>query len=100
MNTNLSCISAASLVLLTIVTPPAEAQTRCGRPLLTPVETVACAKGRENIDELRRYVWRTRMIHNLHLPQYVLPQAAPLIAQAPARDVPKSERNDVARGSR
>ena len=98
MKPNLSCVSAASLVLLTIVTPPAEAQARCARPLLTPVETVACAKGRESIDELRRYVWRTRMIHNLHLPQYV-PQHAPVIAQA-QRDVPKSERNDVARASR
>ena len=99
MKPNLSCVSAATVVLLTIVTPPAEAQTRCARPLLTPVETVACAKGRENIDELRRYVWRTRMIHNLHLPQYVPQDAPPVIAQA-QRDVPKGERNDVARGPR
>jgi hypothetical protein len=92
--------AAASFVVLTIAIPPAEAQTRCARPHLTPVETVACTKARESVDELRRYAWRTRMIHNLYLPQYMPSQATLAIAQAQHREAPKPERDDVARVSR
>ncbi len=95
MKAKLSCFSAASLALVTFAIPPAEAQTRCARPHLTAVETVACAKGREGIEELRRYAWRTRMIHSLYLPLYVPLQATPAIAQAQERAPAKRER-DVA----
>jgi hypothetical protein len=96
MRTTLACAAAASFALLSNVVSPAEAQTRCTRPHFTPVEATACAKGKEGVTELRRYVWRTQMIHNLYLPHYV-PQTPPAAtARTQDKEAPKAERDDVA----
>ena len=100
MKTTFASLPAAALVLLAIAPFPAEAQSRCARPDLTPAETVACAKAREDIAELRRYVFRTRMIYSLHLPLYAALQTPAPVAQQREERAPERERDDVASVSR
>lgn len=99
MKRTLACLRVASLVLLSTALQPADAQSRCAKPDLTRVESVACAKGKEDIEALRRYVWRTRMIYNLYMPHYAPERMPPATAAADAKE-PRDARHDIASASR
>ena len=80
-------------LLLAAVSHAAYADYKCERPWLTHVDATACAKAALGATELRRYVWATRMIHNLWMADYVPRQGFPSIASA-------RQRPDVASGDR
>jgi hypothetical protein len=96
-----ACIPAVGLVLITLAMQPAQAQQRCTKPYLTRVESVACQLGKEDVASLRRFVWRTRMIHQLHMPDFMPPQPpSTAIARTDDPRVGKDERHDVATAPR
>jgi len=49
---------------------PAAAAVDCDAPA-NFIDVRACDAARQGIDALRRFVWRTRMIYALYLPDYV-----------------------------
>ena len=58
---------------LCFVVAPAYAEYKCDRQPLTRVDAIACAKAAEGIESLSRYVWRTRHMYNLWMPDYIRP---------------------------
>lgn len=74
-------VAIALAGVFSAVSADALAASRCDRAQLTRVEATACAKAAESITALRQYVQRTRMIHSLHMADFV---KAPLpVANAP-----------------
>ena len=67
-----SRLALACFCLLSVaVSPSAHAAFKCDQAQLTRLDAKACALGRQDVDSLRRYVTRTRMIHNLYMNDYV-----------------------------
>jgi len=63
-------ISAAlTFALMSAVATGARAEYRCDKPLGWG-DAKACAKAKEGVDALRRYIERTRMIHGLYFWDY------------------------------
>lgn len=59
-------------VMAVSISPSAQAEFKCDRPQLTRVDATACAKAADPT-ELRRYIWRTRMIYGLLMSDYQRP---------------------------
>jgi hypothetical protein len=67
MKRTLLLAAALSVALQTV---PAAAAVDCDAPR-NFVDVKACDAARQGLDTLRRFVWRTRMIYALYLPDYL-----------------------------
>lgn len=64
-------VIACFALLSSAIAPSARAEYKCNNTYLTRVDATVCAKAREGgATEVRRYLWRTRMIHNLLMSDY------------------------------
>jgi hypothetical protein len=62
----LTCLSSIAWV------PAANAEYKCNQPYLNRVDTMACAKGAEDVETLRRFVQITQRIYGLQASDYIL----------------------------
>ncbi|MGH6624589.1 MAG: hypothetical protein ACREBN_11475 [Burkholderiaceae bacterium] len=66
--------SALALTCLSSIAwfPAANAEYKCTQPHLNRVDKMACAKGAEDVESLRRFVAITQRIYGLQASDYVL----------------------------
>jgi len=60
----------AAALAATLHSLPAAAAVDCDAPA-NFIDVKACDAARQGVDALRRFVWRTRMIYALYLPDYL-----------------------------
>ena len=61
---------AAGLSVAAFGVTAGERVVDCAQPA-TFIEQRACQKASEGIEALARYIWRTRMVYGLYLPDYL-----------------------------
>ena len=66
--------SALALTCLASVAwmPAANAEYKCNQPHLNRVDKMACAKGAQDVETLRRFVAITQRIYGLQVSDYIL----------------------------
>jgi len=62
----LTCLSSIAWI------PVANAEYKCNQPQLNRVDTMACAKGAQDVETLRRFVQITQRIYGLQVADYIL----------------------------
>jgi hypothetical protein len=81
------------VLLLGIATAgAAHAEYRCDKRPLARVDAIACAKAAESIPELRRFIERTKLIHQLYIMDYGIPAES---VQAPSKTAEKEKPEQV-----
>jgi len=63
-------ILAATALSAVLHASPSAAAVDCDAPA-SFIDAKACDAARQGLEALRRFVWRTRMIYALYLPDYV-----------------------------
>lgn len=61
---------AATALSAALHGPPATAAVDCHAPT-NFIDARACDAARRGLESLRRFIWRTRMIYALYLPDYL-----------------------------